>query len=228
MNHSFDNRDPISLDSIKIQIDNIVTFQSLVKGYKDNILPRIGGSIGRDLESYKVQIKNLELDLETRSEKLDKNSVDTFILEYGDGLLIRGKSAIEQVENSNYRKLIRRSMADYEVCLGRVDESNLRIGEQGKIEIGTIKYLTYNLIEHDFYSYLKRLIRKDRGLNTEYLVEYFVEKSLLTDDSIEYLNGLISYPLESLRLWDKYRRNKKKLTDEEYVEAFSRLRINNS
>lgn len=228
VNHSFENRETISLESVKRQIDNIIVFQTLSKGYKDNILPRICGSIGKDLESYKVQIKTLELDLDSRSEKIDKNSVDTFILEYGDSILSQAKRSVIQVENSNYTKLIRRSMSGYEVCLGRVGEGNLRVNESGEIEVGSIKYLTYNLIEHDFYSYLKRIIRKNRELNVEYLIELFVEKSLLTEDSSEYLNGLILYPLESLRLWDKYRKNKKRLTEEEYIERFYTAKINNS
>lgn len=119
-------------------------------------------------------------------------------------------------------------MSGYEVCLGRVDEGNLRTNENGEIEIGTIKYLTYNLIEHDLYAYLKRIIKKNILVNIDELIEYFVELSSLTDDSIDYLNGLIEYPIESLRLWDKYRRNKKKLTDDEYLEEFNKLKINNS
>lgn len=228
LNNNFENRGQISLESVEKQISNIVIFQNLAKGYKDNILPRIGASIGRDLENYKVQIKNLELDLDSRVEKSDKNSIDTFILEYGESILDRAKRAVTQVENSNYKNLIRRSMSSYEVCLGRVDEGNLRMNKNGKIEVGTIKYLTYNLIEHDFYSYLKRIIKKNISIDIEYLIECFVEKSSLTDDSIEYINGLILYPIESLRLWDKYRRNKKKLTYEEYIESFNRFKINNS
>ncbi|MBB6622532.1 hypothetical protein [Clostridium gasigenes] len=226
VNHSFENRGEISLESIKRQISNIVVFQNNAKGYKDNILPRIGSSIGRDLEGYKVQVKNLELDLDYITDKIDKNSVDIFILEEGEMLLSRGRRAINHVENSNYSKLIRRSMANYEVCLGRVCEGNLRMDENGKVEIGTIKYLTYNLVEHDFYSYLKRLRKKNNILDIECLIKYFAEKSLLKDDSIEYLRGLLSYPVESLKLWEKYRINKKNLTEEEYMDGFYKAKKN--
>lgn len=202
------------------QLNNIIDFQNKAKGYKDNILPRIGASIGKDLEGYKVQIKSLEYDLERINEKIDKNSVDIFILEKGNSFLSRGKRAIEYIESNNYKKLIRRSMENYEICLVRVEENNLRCVENGNIEVGTINYLTYNLIEHDIYSYLKRIKRKTDLIDIEYTIEYFVSKSLLDDDSIKYLNGLLSYPLESLRIWNKYRKNKKNLTEEEYIDAF--------
>ena len=226
VNQRFENIRKISLEDIKMQIRNIVTFQNAVKGYKDNILPRIGGSIGKELECYKVQVKNLELDLERITEKIDKNIVDIFILEEGGDLLSRANRAISHVENSNYIKLIKRSMCKYEVCLGAVSEENLRKDKNGNIEIGTIKYLTYNLVEQDAYSYLRHIKKKNYKIDIEYLIEYFANESLLEEDSIEYLKGLMSYPAESLRLWDKYRRNKKKLTEEEYVDAFYKAKRN--
>lgn len=81
VNYSLENKGEISLNSVKNQINNIIEFQKKTTGYKDNILPRIGGTIGKDLESYKVQVKNLELDLNRIREKVDKNNVDIFILE---------------------------------------------------------------------------------------------------------------------------------------------------
>lgn len=228
LNQRFENIRKISLEDIKIQIKNIVGFQNAVKGYKDNILPRIGGSIGKELECYKVQIKNLELDLERITYKKEKNIVDIFILEEGEDLLSRANRAISYVENSNYIKLIKRSMGEYEVCLGVATEENLRKDKNGNLEVGTIKYLTYNLVEQDAYSYLRYVKRKNYKIDMEYLIEYFANESLLEDDSIEYLKGLMSYPAESLRLWDKYRRNKKKLTEEEYVAAFYKAKRNDS
>lgn len=220
VNYSFESIRRISLEDIKMQIRNIVMFQKEFKGYKDNILPRIGSTIGKELEGYKVQVKNLELDLEVINEKLDKNIVDIFLLEEGEKLLSKARLSILDVESSNYIKLIRRSMMNYEVCLGSVTEENLRKGEDFRLEIGTIKYLNYNLFEQDMYSYLKYIKRKNCNVDIEYLIEYFVEESLLDEDSIEYLRGLVSYPFESLKLWDKYRRSKKKLTEQEYIDGF--------
>ncbi|MGL5353893.1 MAG: hypothetical protein ACRDA5_11305, partial [Clostridium sp.] len=118
-NKRFDSRNlEMSLENIKEQIDNIIKFQNLCKGYTENVLPRIGGSIGRELESYKLQIKNLQVDLIAISEKSSRNSFDTLILEEGENLLIRGIDAISKAEGSDYNKIIRRSMINYEICLG--------------------------------------------------------------------------------------------------------------
>lgn len=215
-----------SQENIKHQIDNVIRFQSLCKGYTDNVLPRIGGSIGRELENYKVQIKNLQIDYININNKVIKNSMDILLLKEGQKLLSRGYAAIVRVENSDYSNIIRRSMINYEICLGNVSENNLRINEEGKIEVGTIKYLTYNLIEQDFYSYIKHLRKRNNNIDIEELIYYFVEKSFLENNSVEYLKGLLSYPVESLRLWDKYRRNKKELTQEQYIEGFYKANRN--
>lgn len=222
---NFKNVRKVSLDEFKMQIDNIIMFQNSFKGYKDNILPRIGGAIGKDFESYKLQVKRLELDLERISEKIDKEIVDIFLLEEGERLLNLARIAIAYVENSNYKNLIRRSMKNYEVCLGKVDESNMRINESGKLEIRTIKYLAYNLVEQDLYYYLKYIKKRNNNIDLEYLINYFVQESLLEDDSREYLKGLISYPVESLKLWDRYLKSKKNLTEKQYIDGFYRAKI---
>ena len=227
VNQRFENINySICLENVKDQINNIINFQSLSKGYTENVLPRIGGSIGRELEGYKVQVKNLQIDLLYRSKKIEKNNVDLFILEEGVNLLSRGKTAIYKAEDSNYEKLIRRSMKNYEICLRNVTETNLRINESGNIEIGTIKYLSYNLIEQDVYSYLKYLRKKNNNIDIESLIYYFVEKSLLGVDSGEYLKALVYYPVESLKIWDKYRKNKRDVTENQYIEGFYKAKKN--
>lgn len=215
-----------STENIKLQIDNIIKFQSLCMGYTDNVLPRIGGSIGRELESYKVQMKNLNIDLLIIKEKIIKNDFDILLLSEGEKLLNRGTDAICRVENSNYKDIIRRSMINYEICLGNACENNLRINDEGQMEVGTIKYLTYNLIEQDFYSYMKHLRKRNNNINNDELIYYFVEKSSLENNSIEYLKALLSYPVESLKLWDKYRRNKKDMTQDQYIEGFYKAKRN--
>ena len=117
-------------------------------------------------------------------------------------------------------------MINYEICLGNACENNLRVNEDGKIEVGTIKYLTYNLIEQDFYCYIKHLRKRNYNINIQELIYYYVEKSLLENNSVDYLKGLVSYPVESLRLWDKYRRNKKEITLQQYIDAFYKANRN--
>lgn len=227
VNKRFENRNTyMCLESVIAQVDIIINFQNLSKGYTDNVLPRIGGAIGRELEGYKVQIKNLQIDLLYISKKIEKNNVDMFILEEGEKLLDRGMKAIYEAENSNYNKLIRRSMKSYEICLGNVTENNLRINELGNFEIGTIKYLSYNLLENDIYAYLKNVRKRNNNIDLESLIVYFIEKSKLELDSENYIKSLLSYPAESLRLWDKYRRNKKEITEKQYIEGFYKAKKN--
>ena len=97
--------------------------------------------------------KRLNKDIALRENIKDTNCMDLFILENGEKLLNRVDKAIEDLKEIDYLGIIKRSMKKNEICLGRVDEGNLRVVEA--IEVGSLKGATYNLVEEDIYNYLK-------------------------------------------------------------------------
>lgn len=103
-----------------------------------------------------------------------------------------------------------------EICIGRVDHGNLRKNKE-KFEIGTIKNMTYNLVEEDMYKYIKKLQRKRINIDEEELINIFVHSSHLSFNSLEYLRGLCSYPRDFFRSWERYRQNKKGKTNDEFL-----------
>ena len=50
------------------------------------------------------------------------------------------------------------------------------------------------------------------------MITYFVSKSNLDERSIEYIKSLITIPLGTLKIWNRYRINKKGLQVEEYLK----------
>jgi len=104
-----------------------------------------------------------------------------------------------------------------EICIGKVDRNNLRKNE-GKIEIGTIKGMTYNLVEEELYNYIKKLQRKQFDIDEEELIKLFVYGSHLSFNSFDYLRGLCSYPKDFLKTWERYRDSKKEKTNQIYDE----------
>lgn len=164
------------------------------------------------------------MDFKYRKDITNSTLVDQYIINNGEELLKRGELSINHILKNNYINLIKRSMMNYEVCLVRVDQGNLKKSEKG-LNVGSLKYLTYNLIENDLYSYIKRLKRKSNNIDLESLAVNYVNKSSLGNDSVEYLKGLISYPFETLKVWDKYLRGKEVLTEDEYMELFSRAKL---
>ena len=142
------------------QISLVVEIQKILIGRKTTMLPRIESSIGKDIANFIVQIKKIEKMIEILDEKNKKSNFDYFIIEEGNKALDRAKNSLNSLNDKEYLELIMRSMNNYEICLGRVDEGNL-IKINNIINIRTIRYLSYNLLENDCYNYIKRLRKKD-------------------------------------------------------------------
>lgn len=190
------------------QIDLIVELHKALIGCKFNELNRIKSTIGREVEAYKVQIRKLQRHYDYIFNKSCTNEIENLILSDGKAMLKQGESAIKYIYEHNYFEIIKRSMNREEICLGKVDRNNLK-KNNGKIEIGTIKSMSYNLVEEDLYNYIKRLQRKEVYVDEEELIKVFVYGAHLSFSSIEYLRGLISYPKDFLRVWERYRDSQK-------------------
>ena len=209
------------------QIENIYLFNKAISPYINNTLPRIGASIGKEINSYELQIIFIERYVKSLELKKDLSLVDYYLIKYAVGILELGKRSINHIYNNNYKNLIERSMINYEVCLGRVDENNLNVVDN-KIFIKNYNYLTYNLKEHDIYSYIKRLKREKIDKNLEEVIKYYIDISGLNEDSKEYIRGLASYPNEQLRVIEKYILKRIDLDVDKIIELLEKARVMDS
>ena len=168
------------------QISLIIEVQKILKGKKINMIPRIESSIGKEVESFIVQTKKALRMIRSFEDKYNKNDFDLFIIEEGNKILNRANESLNALDEDEYLKIIIRSMNNYEVCLGRVDEGNLK-KEGMAICIRTIRYISYNMIEHDCYSYIKRLKRRGYSGDIVHIINKFAEESNLKSESIDYM-----------------------------------------
>lgn len=198
----------ISKNDIISQINLIVELHKNLLGCSFNGLNRIKSTIGKEIESYKVQIRRLQKHYDYIFNKACTSEIENFILSNGKIMLTQAVSALNYIDEHDYFGIIRRSMNRSEICLGKVDKNNLRRNKD-KIEIGTVKAMTYNLVEEDLYNYIKRLQRKELDIDEEELLKAFVYESHLSYNSIDYLKGLLSYPKDFLKVWERYRNSKK-------------------
>lgn len=206
------------------QIDNIIFFHNKIGPYKENLFPRIGASIGKEVNSYYSQILLINKYLRKIEKKDGLNSIDFYLISRREALVNSGKKALNHIYSNNFRSLIERSMKNYEVCLTKVDEGNLKVEEDEKIIVSTVRYLTYNLKEHDIYSYIKKVKRREMDLGIDEIINYYIKATELSDDSKEYLRALSSYPNEELKLVERYILGKLKMKEEEILEAFYKAR----
>lgn len=217
VNGEYFNQD-LELDkkSIMSQINLIVDLHKIFIGCKFDGLSRIKSTIGKEVESYKVQIRKLEKHYDALVDQYYQSDTDKLILANGVTMLNKAKEAVKYIYNNNYFCLINRSMNREEICIGKVGKNNLR-RRNDEIEIGTIKGLTYNLVEEDLYNYIKRLQRKQIEIDEDELIKLFVHESHLSYDSFEYLRGLCSYPKDFLKTWEKYKDGKKENSKNEVL-----------
>lgn len=211
-------------DNILNQIDNIIAFQKCIGEYKENLYPRIGSVIGKEINSFNSQLRLMSSYYKKVEKREELNTIDFYFIRRAESLIDKGRKALDHLYACNYKKLIEESMKNYEVCLTRVDEKNLYVSEDEKILVKTIRYLSYNLKEHDIYSYIKKLKRRDKDINCEEIISYYIEKLKLDKDNKEYLRALSSYPCEELRILEKYILGKLKDRDDKIINSLEKAR----
>lgn len=210
-----------SRKNYKCDIDNqislIIEVQKIIMGKKMNTIPRIESAIGKEIESFIVQTKKIFKMLNLLDENINKSDFDFFILEAGNKILKRANKSIDALNEEDYLKIIVRSMNNYEICLGRVDEGSLR-KEGMTISIRTIRYISYNMIEHDCYNYIKRLRKKGCKEDISYIIKDFSYKANLNIESINYMMLLANYPIESVKILLKLKYDLDRFTNDEWIK----------
>lgn len=212
-------------DKRKIDVDKqlelIVDTHKLLMRQKETIIPRIDSAIGKDIENFKVQIKKNIRWINSLKEKKNKGKIEFFMAEEGTKIIKRADDTLKALDNDLYLRLIRRSMKNHEVCLGKVDEGSLKVDKYGVIKIRTVKYISYNLIECDCYSYIKRLKRREYKDDINDVIKTYVQLSTLSEDSEIYIRILANYPIEQMRVLSKYRIEADSLSDEEWIKEMN-------
>ncbi len=189
-------------------------------GNSSNFLPKINSSIGKELESKKVYLKKCIKYIEDIRNKSSTDYFEDYIISQGEKIIDKGESVINKLEYSNYLDLIRRSMDNYEVTLGRVDESSL-CKIDNSIIIRTTKYMSYNMIENDCYSYIRRMKRKCEFNNIDKVIEEYVYAAELDSKSIDYIKVLSEYPIDSIRILLKIRDMKEHKLEKQWIEQIN-------
>lgn len=213
-----------NIEEIYKQIDNIIFFQKVFGKYKINLFPRIKCTIGKEIENFYGQALLIKKYLNGINDKGRLKELDRYILENGHELIEKVNNSLRHIENNRYRDLIKRSMNNYEVCLGRPDEGNLSVSEEGKINIGTIKYLNYNLKENDIYIYIKKIKRRNILINIEEVIDYYILKEGLGENSREYLKALISIPNEELKILERIILGKIEVSEDEFLKEINKVK----
>lgn len=224
VNKYFPSKKDFNIKDVNEHINLIINIHKILMKCKFNGLSRIESKIGREIEGYKVQLKRIKRDYNNLIMKSDKNELDKFLIFEGKNMISQANRALDNIYDDNYLSIINRSMNRKEICLGRVDCGNLR-EQKGVFEIGSLKGISYNLIEEDVYKYIKRIKKRNSFIDESEVIDSFVRASHLSYSSINYLKRLCNYPKDFFKSWECYRKlkNGKTYEDEEYFLEFKKI-----
>jgi len=197
------------------QIHTIREIHELSCGFNGYLRKRINNHTCKIVEDYKIQLKKFKRSLEKIKENGPVDRVEEIILEKGDEILARGEKVIDIIMSNGYMDLVARSMKNVEICLIDVDFDNLGKGET--IEVVNFDDVAYNMVEMDCYHFLSKLKRKGFYVDFERCIDTFCSIENLGENSKIFIKALLSYPYEFMKIYEKYKRNKKNWNEEEYI-----------
>ena len=218
-NKTFNNILSSDEDCIYKQIITANGLHKILMGYYINSTTRINSTIGKRIEKTKVTLKRLEEELIRSEEKSNKDLLNYFLLENGENLIKKVKEGLSNIEYINYRELIKRSMRKNEICLGKIDEGNLRIRES--IEIGRLKYISYNLVEEDIYCYLNQINNK---YDIKKYIDFYVNIARLGENSKQYILALMSIPMNTLKFFRRYKKHETEYSSKELNKILDNMK----
>lgn len=195
-----------SMAEIEEQTSIINDFHNRMCGYTGRMNKRLGNSLGRHVEQYKVYIRKLSKYIRKIKNKGPETDFEKLICENGMYYVEKAKKCIENIYENNYMCLLKRSMNKNEVCLKNVYLNNLRkVGDT--IEVINLNGCAYNMIEMDEINLLRKVKKKLRYEEVETFAAAFCKMSSLDKDSFEFIMSVYSYPVEFMKCWIKYKNN---------------------
>jgi len=197
------------------QINIISEVHKLSCGFNGYLRKRINNHTCKLIEDDKIQLKKFRRSLEKIKENGPIDRVEEIVLERGDRVLARGEKVIDTIMNNDYMELVARSMDNVEICLTNVDFDNL--GKSETIEIVNFDDIAYNMVEMDCYYFLVKLKRKGFKVDFNKCIDEFCQLEGLGESSKVFIRALLSYPYEFIKIYEKYKKNKKSWNEEEYI-----------
>ena len=208
-------------DSISNQINLINDIHKIMMEYRNDEATKIQCNIGKSIESFKVLSKRFLY--EVGKNKEDLNIVDKYVLEHEEEILNSINRIIVRLDDIDYLGIFKRAMIGNEICLGKVDESNIIFTEQ--IEIGELNKVSYNCIEDDVVDYIRKVRRRNSHIDFTDSIKKYVNLSNLDDNSEEYIKILLSMPYDFLKAWYRYKYKKKSNTLDKDLESMKKALI---
>lgn len=169
-------------------VENLIKFHRRVMESDNYFDLAIKNNSGKDVMNYNIWLKRALLLREELNIKSD----------FFDEILDRAKKSIEILKGSNYISLMERATKRKEIILGNCSVKNIYFRDN-KLYIYDINKIEFNMVENDCIKYILKEKRKKKYINIERIISLFLEGEGLSEDSFNYIYGIVNYPKESMK-----------------------------
>jgi CotS family spore coat protein len=168
---------------------------------------KIKVSWGKKLEKYKTFASKLERYIDYLTQKTVLNQFEEYTKGYVETLLKQAKASVKVLKSMRYLKRLEESMKRKELCLNTVSNNTSKLID-GKIIIIKVFDISYNMIEEDIASLVKKAVGDtgDKSCLDDILLSYGAVRKLDVN-SREIVKALVSFPSDSIKTIIKYMNN---------------------
>lgn len=197
--------------NVYFQLNLISKVHKILKEYPEKYIPSIKSIIGEEYEGIKVLNKRINRYL---SDGYFPGNLENKV----ENIINLANLSLEKVKDSSYLTIFKRAMKNKEITLGYCDDRNLNYNKG--IVLFDLTGLAYNFVESDYAKYLLKIKKSGNELNFLEAIDFLVSQEDLDYESREYLKGYISFPLDSMKILQKYKEGKKQWNEETFYYKF--------
>lgn len=203
------------------QVDLIYDFHQKLSGIEGEYLLSIPSNIGKKIHKYRVQEKRNLRYFYTVKDEGASDLFDVMLIKYCKTIFDKADNILSEIEdNEIYKNLIYRSMSRNEISIGDTSLENLFFNEV--LSINNIKKISLDMIEWDIINLILKCRRKNANIDEQKIIDKFLYKESLDDTSLKFINLMLDYPIDFMKLCERKRDKRKDYPLEYYLK-----RINN-
>ena len=207
-------------EKIMNQVDIICNFHKSMQNIDGEYLIALQSNIGKKIQKLKVQEKRNYRYFEEVRRKGANDLFDMILVKCCGPMFEKAEKILAHFDDNNfYMKLIYRSMKNNEVCLGDTSLENLYF--DNCLCINSIKKMSLDMIEWDIINLVTKCRRKNIKYDEHKVIDKFLQNESLDDTSFEFINLILDYPSDFMKLCERKREKRKEYSIEYYTKRLN-------
>jgi len=203
---------------VKKHIDLIIKVQKILNDYDPNDFFIFKSYVWKKPEHLNKNLRSLKKYYNKILEDKPKNEYEDQIFKYGEEYIKLGTRCSDELKSVKYKLLIKRSMVNKEIALGKANYDNLKMEE--KIKIKDINSIGYNMVEMDIIQFLNKIKKRIPDKELIQHVNYFCNLKGLSAISKKFILTMLSFPSKFIKYSLRYFENPAYYMQNVHIDKF--------